>query len=208
MLKNILSKITEKIFKAEIEAIKTLKSEINEQYILLKIKQDEVDIMGREMELLEDAVGDLKESLYDTKNHDSQLEKENHSLVAFIINNKSISSEQAYEAIKGVSDEGGYELFWAAESILGKFCYSTFAYEDNTGVFDRDSCDGYEMLGWLEGSKFDGYTYDIVPGTCYEKSNYVGIDKSSPDYIEYRKKLFDKVLANIFLKNNFDKSVA
>ena len=182
--------------------------EIEQLTSLLEPRTQDVKNLQGEKEDLFSKCGDLFDDLQRTNEKLGSSQLALKALVINLTNGSLMSSEEIYTVAGSRLDEGGWKLLKAAESILGKFSYSSFAYEDNTGVFDRDSCDGHELLRWLEGSRFNGFTYDIVPGTCYEKSTWLGIDKENPDYIDYRKELHEKVIDMIFNVDERDRGAA
>lgn len=62
--------------------------------------------------------------------------------------------------------------------------YDAFPYEDNRGAFE--AADGHTLLRYLEAAHFDAVTWEIVPGTTYERGyprqsghHYTGIPRVS-----------------------------
>lgn len=109
-----------------------------------------------------------------------------------------------YEAVASDVDKDGFELFRAAQFILGPFETATFAYEDNRGYFDGAS--NHLLLRYLL------VQYDYKLGTanasksrwqiacsCYEECVDLSIDKTTPEYQAFEKQLYIKVLENLNL---------
>lgn len=114
-----------------------------------------------------------------------------------------VRAKAIYEAVAPVVDEDGSEIFAAAQQILGTFSYSHFAYEDNCGYFEAD--DTYLLpyllvqYAYLLGdANADKDRWEIAcPG--YEKCVDLSIDETTPEYQEFEKKLYVKVLENLHL---------
>lgn len=120
---------------------------------------------------------------------------------------QELSAEQAksvYEAVAYYVDKDGFELFGAAQQILGPFEFSTFAYEDNRGYFEE--ADGNKLLRYLLvqydhklGAANDKQGRWQIACSCYEECVDLSIDETTPEYQEFEKKLYIKVLENLQL---------
>lgn len=113
-------------------------------------------------------------------------------------------ARSVYEAVAPYVDKDGFELFGAAQQILGTFKYSTFAYEDNRGYFE--GADGNKMLRYLLvqydyklGAANDKRDRWEIACSCYEKCVDLSIDETTPEYQEFERQLYIKVLENLLL---------
>lgn len=111
-----------------------------------------------------------------------------------------------YESIQPMADPDGFQLFRAAESILGKFDYAHFPYEDNRGFFE--DADGHTMFNYLlvqhcaqfgeENRNMNRWSV-VAPG--YEECISLYINKNTPEYKEFAIKLYTQVLQRLERKN-------
>ena len=100
---------------------------------------------------------------------------------------------QFYDCIAPDFDEGGFRLYDAALAISGyPNLPGEFPYEDNRGVFDE--ADGHQLLKYLTAAYFEAVSWEIVPGTTYEKAILGKVDTSTPEYIAFEKRLYETVL--------------
>lgn len=97
-----------------------------------------------------------------------------------------------YECIAPCLDREGFTLYRAAEGITGFDLYSAFPYEDNCGRFVMS--DGNELIRYLEAYQFSGVSWEIVPGTTYERGILKEIDRSNPEFRAYEKQLYSEAL--------------
>jgi hypothetical protein len=91
-------------------------------------------------------------------------------------------------------DTDGWIVYQAAKGILQTDVYSEFPAEDNLGYFE--ALDGFGLIEWLEIAKFADKEYEQLPGG-YEKLKNHTLDESSPEYQEYRGKLFVAAIRGI-----------
>ena len=91
---------------------------------------------------------------------------------------KMLSPEEQYVQLAPTLDADGFSLYAAAEEVTGLKVYEEFPYEDNRGMFEL--ADGHTLLRYLEAAYFGTVTWEIVPGTPYERA--IVIDPES----EYR----------------------
>lgn len=109
-----------------------------------------------------------------------------------------------YEAVAPHGDKNGYKLFSVAQDILGPFEFSAFAYEDNSGYFEE--ADGHKLLRYLLvqyahklGTANDKRDRWQIAGSCYEECVDLSIDETTPEYQEFERHLYIKVLENLNL---------
>ena len=100
--------------------------------------------------------------------------------------------QQIYEAIAPAQDEYGFSLYFAAKNLTGIDVPSHFPYEENQGVFE--SAKGSLLLRYLTAARFGAVTWEIVPGTCYEKAVLGTVDTSAPEYQAFERQLYEKAL--------------
>lgn len=100
--------------------------------------------------------------------------------------------KQLYQKNAVRLDPNGFKLYFAAVDMTGVDLYSTFAYEDNRGMFEE--MDGHQLLRWLIAAHFHAVDWKIVPGTCCEAATLRKVDISTPEYQVFEQKLYQKVL--------------
>lgn len=96
---------------------------------------------------------------------------------------KMLSPEEQYAQLAPTLDADGFSLYAAAEEVTGLKVYEEFPYEDNHGMFEM--ADGHTLLRYLEAAYFGAVTWEIVPGTPYERAILGEVDKTSPEYEGY-----------------------
>lgn len=79
-----------------------------------------------------------------------------------------LSPEEQYAQLAPTLDADGFSLYAAAEEVTGLKVYEEFPYEDNRGMFEL--ADGHTLLRYLEAAYFGTVTWEIVPGTPYERA--------------------------------------
>lgn len=79
-----------------------------------------------------------------------------------------LSPEEQYVQLAPTLDTDGFSLYAAAEEVTGLKVYEEFPYEDNRGMFEM--ADGHTLLRYLEAAYFGTVTWEIVPGTPYERA--------------------------------------
>lgn len=100
--------------------------------------------------------------------------------------------KRIYDVIAPVQDEFGFSLYFAAKDLTGIDVPSYFPYEDNRGLFE--DAKGPLLLRYLTAAQFGAVTWEIVPGTCYEKAILGTVDTSAPEYRAFEGKLYEKAL--------------
>ena len=92
---------------------------------------------------------------------------------------KAEELKELYERVASQYDPDGFRLYFAA-------------YEDACGRFAE--ADGHELLKYLTAAYFEAVSWEIVPGTTYEKAILGKVDTSTPEYIAFEKRLYETVL--------------
>lgn len=94
-------------------------------------------------------------------------------------------------SVLGTLDKGGWIELGAVQEIIPCDLYGTFYYEDNTGVFDSDDMDGYDLIHYYEINQFSDFEYTPV-GSMHEKIVSYTKPSNHPDYPTYREKVYEK----------------
>lgn len=106
-----------------------------------------------------------------------------------------LSPEEQYAQLAPTLDTDGFSLYAAAEEITGLKVYEEFPYEDNHGMFEM--ADGHTLLRYLEAAYFGTITWEIVPGTSYERAILGEVDKTTPEYRAFYQKICAGAAAHI-----------
>lgn len=106
-----------------------------------------------------------------------------------------LSPEEQYAQLAPTLDTDGFSLYAAAEEITGLKVYEEFPYEDNRGMFEL--ADGHTLLRYLEAAYFGTVTWEIVPGTPYERAILGEVDKTTPEYRAFYQKICAGAAAHI-----------
>lgn len=106
-----------------------------------------------------------------------------------------LSPEEQYAQLAPTLDADGFSLYAAAEEITGLKVYEEFPYEDNRGMFEM--ADGHTLLRYLEAAYFGTITWEIVPGTPYERAILGEVDKTTPEYRTFYQKICAGAAAHI-----------
>lgn len=106
-----------------------------------------------------------------------------------------LSLEEQYAQLAPTLDADGFSLYAAAEEVTGLKVYEEFPYEDNHGMFEM--ADGHTLLRYLEAAYFGVVTWEIVPGTPYERAILGEVDKTSPEYRAFYQKICAGAAAHI-----------
>lgn len=106
-----------------------------------------------------------------------------------------LSPEEQYAQLAPTLDADGFSLYAAAEEVTGLKVYEEFPYEDNRGMFEL--ADGHTLLRYLEAAYFGTVTWEIVPGTPYERAILGEVDKTSPEYRAFYQKICAGAAAHI-----------
>ena len=108
---------------------------------------------------------------------------------------KMLSPEEQYAQLAPTLDADGFSLYAAAEEVTGLKVYEEFPYEDNHGMFEL--ADGHTLLRYLEAAYFGTVTWEIVPGTPYERAILGEVDKTTPEYRAFYQKICAGAAAHI-----------
>lgn len=106
-----------------------------------------------------------------------------------------LSPEEQYAQLAPTLDADGFSLYAAAEEVTGLKVYEEFPYEDNRGMFEM--ADGHTLLRYLEAAYFGTVTWEIVPGTPYERAILGEVDKTTPEYRAFYQKTCAGAAAHI-----------
>ena len=106
-----------------------------------------------------------------------------------------LSPEEQYAQLAPTLDADGFSLYAAAEEVTGLKVYEEFPYEDNRGMFEM--ADGHTLLRYLEAAYFGTVTWEIVPGTPYERAILGEVDKTTPEYRAFYQKICAGAAAHI-----------
>ena len=106
-----------------------------------------------------------------------------------------LSPEEQYAQLAPTLDADGFSLYAAAEEVTGLKVYEEFPYEDNRGMFEL--ADGHTLLRYLEAVYFGVVTWEIVPGTPYERAILGEVDKTTPEYRTFYQKICAGAAAHI-----------
>ena len=106
-----------------------------------------------------------------------------------------LSPEEQYAQLAPTLDADGFSLYAAAEEVTGLKVYEEFPYEDNRGMFEM--ADGHTLLRYLEAAYFGTVTWELVPGTPYERAILGEVDKTSPKYRAFYQKVCAGAAAHI-----------
>lgn len=108
---------------------------------------------------------------------------------------KMLSPEEQYAQLAPTLDADGFSLYAAAEEVTGLKVYEELPYEDNRGMFEL--ADGHTLLRYLEAAYFGTVTWEIVPGTPYERAILGEVDKTTPEYRAFYQKICAGAAAHI-----------
>lgn len=100
-----------------------------------------------------------------------------------------------YNTISPSVDTQGFTLYHMAQKLTGIDVPSLFPYEDNRGLFEV--MDGHQLMGWLTAAHFQAVDWEVIPGSCYEAATLREVDTSTPEYQEFEKQLYEKVLERL-----------
>ena len=128
-----------------------------------------------------------------------QLSQKNKALETALVKlvpplNSREHCRRFYKTVAPYLDPGGFVLYETAAKLT-RFDISTeFATEDNMGKFEE--MDGYRMLRYLTANRFGSVEYEIV-APCYEEAVSLHTDYTSPEYLTFEKKLYEKTLRKL-----------
>ncbi len=100
--------------------------------------------------------------------------------------------KRIYEATAPVQDPYGFGLYVAAKTLTKIEISTYFPYEENRGLFE--DAKGPELLRYLTAARFNAVTWEVVPGTTYEKAVLGEVDISAPEYREFERAIYARAL--------------
>lgn len=100
--------------------------------------------------------------------------------------------KRIYEASAPVQDPHGFGLYVAAKTLTKIEISTYFPYEENRGLFE--DAKGPELLRYLTAARFNAVTWEVVPGTAYEKAVLGEVDTSAPEYREFERAIYARAL--------------
>ena len=101
--------------------------------------------------------------------------------------------KELYERVAPQFDPGGFRLYFAAKEVTGiKWLWEEFPYEDACGRFEE--ADGHELVRYLTAAYFKAVSWEIVPGTTYERAVLREMDTSAPEYRAFEKQIYETAL--------------
>lgn len=100
--------------------------------------------------------------------------------------------KRIYEAAAPVQDPHGFGLYFAAKMLTKIEISTCFPYEENRGLFE--DAKGPELLRYLIAARFGVVTWEIIPGTTYEKAVLGEVDVSAPEYREFERAIYARAL--------------
>ena len=100
---------------------------------------------------------------------------------------------QFYDCVAPEFDPDGFHLYFAAEEITGiRNLYGCFPYEDACGCFEE--ADGHALLRYLTAAHFGAVSWEVVPGTTYERAILQEMDTSTAEYQAFERQFYAKAL--------------
>ena len=101
--------------------------------------------------------------------------------------------KELYERVAPQFDPDGFRLYFAAQEVTGiKRLWEELPYEDAYGRFEE--ADGHELLRYLTAAYFKAVTWEIVPGTTYERAVLREMDTSAPEYRAFEKQIYETAM--------------
>ena len=128
-----------------------------------------------------------------------KLSQKNKALEAALVKlvprlNSREHCRRLYKAVAPYLDPGGFVLYRGAAELTRFHISTEFATEDTMGEFEK--MDGYGMLRYLTADRFGSVEYEIV-APCYEEAVSLHTDYTSPEYLTFEKKLYEKTLREL-----------
>ena len=105
--------------------------------------------------------------------------------------------KRIYHVAASYLDDGGFNLFDAAQEITGFRLDREFPYEDACGCFEF--MDGFELLRYLKASEFGAVIWEPVPETDCRKAVLGEVDESTPAFREFERQLYMRALERLGL---------
>lgn len=178
--KNLQAVLTHPDIMDELEKEKAARQELNSALAATE----------HDLELAEDDIGILRQTLDRTANHLDACLAALQVLCAESPSNEKLL--QIYETVSPSMDPRGFALLHTAEKLTGINVSSFFPYEDNRGLFAQ--MDGRQLLRWVAAAHFQAVKWTTVPGTTYEAATLLEVDTSTPEYRTFERQLYGKAL--------------
>ena len=156
--------------------------------------QHRYDALDRQCVALRNEVDGLRSRLYAAE-HQAKVFKQ----VACAAVGAAEELKLLYNAAAPCLDNGGFNLFYAAQDITGFCLYREFPYEDACGCFEF--LDGFELLRYLKAFEFGAIDWEIVPGTGCRKAILREVDESTQAYREFERQLYMRALDRLGLRS-------
>lgn len=103
---------------------------------------------------------------------------------------------QFYDRVAPQLDPDGFRLYFAAQKVTG-ICplWEVFPYEDARGCFEE--ADGHQLLRYLTAAYFGAVSWEVVPGTTYEKAVLGEVDTDTPGYRAFESQVYMEALRDM-----------
>lgn len=112
--------------------------------------------------------------------------------------------KELYERAAPRHDPDGFRLYFAAQEVTGiKRLWEEFPYEDACGRFV--AADGHELLRYLTAAYFKAVSWEIVPGTSYERAVLREVDASTPEYRAFEKRIYETALERMGFRGSLSR---
>ena len=112
--------------------------------------------------------------------------------------------KELYERAAPRHDPDGFRLYFAAQEVTGiKRLWEEFPYEDACGCFAF--ADGRQLLRYLTAARFGAVSWEIVPGTTYERAVLREVDTSTPEYRAFEKRIYETALERMGFRKLLDR---
>ena len=103
---------------------------------------------------------------------------------------------QMYDRVAPQLDPNGFHLYFSAQKVTGiRPLWEVFPYEDARGCFEE--ADGHQLLRYLTAAHFGAVSWEVVPGTTYEKAVLGEIDTGTPQYRAFESQVYMEALRDI-----------
>lgn len=156
--------------------------------------QQRYDALDRQCVALRNEVDGLRSRLYAAERQAEILKQ-----VACVAVGAAEDLKRLYQAVAPRLDNGGFNLFYAAQDITGFCLYKEFPYEDACGCFEF--LDGFELLRYLKAFEFGAIDWEITPGTGCRKAILREVDESTQAYREFERQLYVRALDRLGLRS-------
>ena len=104
-----------------------------------------------------------------------------------------------YDTVAYSLDPDGFTLYRMAQELTGMEVAGLFSYEDARGMFEEAS--GHTLMDYLTAAYFDAVEWEIIPGSTYERAELGEVDTSAPEYRQFERQLYEKVLERMGFGN-------